>query len=305
MEVLKEEPEMTRKYGFFAVNLPEKGDWLLNNAIRTKYEATVKAVKARHKKLEESYSLSRKVTFATYDTSSDEWTEEVFSAYAAEIFRQDCAHFDELSPQQIAVSCAINWNGGPMPARPDWDGCRPLYDTRFVTTAEWELLRNIGIGGSESSVVQGTNEYCTLRGLYLRKKGVPVNEGEKSSALERGHIIEPRIYDWFCTLKGYERVPEFRMMQAWNGDNPDDPCRFVTANFDGIWHDPKTDDYGLFEAKTAAASHHADWAGDRIPMSYMSQVYQYLGILGDRRIKCAYINAFFFVNEFETGATRS
>lgn len=276
-------------YPFFAVNLERRGYWIKNPDVKERYEAMVETVYDRHQKLTEAFEIATSVP-SRYPMEQ----EEAFSEYAAELFKRNPEYFDELTAKEIAAAVVSNYDGRILEERIDWVGARPLYDTRFVKTKDWELLRNVGIGGSETPTVQGVNPYECERGLHHRKIGTPMAD-ELGAALDRGHKIEPDIYDWICELKGFIKVPEFRMMQSLEFPN-------CTGNFDGIMRKMGTEDYWLFEAKTASANHHSDWAGKRIPQNYLCQVNHYCGVLADDRIKGKIICCFFFVNEFEEDA---
>lgn len=279
-------------YPFFSCNLKEDAPWVTNPDVRERYAETVKTVKARHEKLADAFALCETGLLPCVSFLLDQ--EEAFSELAAEIFKRNDKFFDMMTAEELATAACSIYDGRICEERVDWAGCRPLYDTRFVTTKDWELLRIVGIGGSESAIIQGCNSHECQRSLYHKKIGTPMTD-EVGAVLERGHIVEPVIYNWLRELKGFTAVPEFRMMQSIDYPN-------CTGNFDGIMRKNGTADYYLFEAKTANAENHLLWAGNRIPANYLTQTTHYCGVIGDPRLKGAFIACFFFVNQFEEDA---
>lgn len=266
---------------FFECNLEESGYWILNSIVRNRYMNTVKIIKMRHEKLNEALEVCECIRPIQA---------EAFSEYAADIFSKNPEYFDKLDATELASAIATLYDGRVLEKRVDWAGCRSLFDTRFASRKDWELLRIIGIGGSETATVQGVNHFECPKGLFHKKIGTPMKD-YGGAVLDRGHIIEPSIYDWVTDVLGYVKVPEYRMMQSIEFPN-------CTANFDGIMRKPGTDEYYLFEAKTTGMTNHAEWAGSLFPANYRCQIDHYAGVLGDDRIKERIICCFFFDNEF-------
>lgn len=280
---------MKRIYEFFEVNLDPTGYWIQDPVLCNRYCAMVVKTRERHEKLTQAFTIAR--TLASHYRITQE---EAFSEFAADIYAKNQDHFDSMTANELAIAVAAIYDGRILEERPDWVGCRPLFDIRFVANKDWELLRIVGIGGSETSTVQGENPYDCQWGLYHKKVGTPM-EDEIGAVLDRGHKIEPDIYDWIAELRGCVKVPEYRMMQSIEFPN-------CTGNFDGIMRKIGTSDYYLFEAKTTSAQNHAKWAGTAFPSNYRCQIQHYCGVLNDPRIKGTVIACFFFVNEFEEDA---
>ena len=85
----------------------------------------------------------------------------------------------------------------------------------------------------------------------------------------------------FANLVGAHVVPETRMFRSKN--HP-----VATANIDGILRMPNGK-LAIFEAKTAVVEKKGEWMGKKIPPNYVTQCHQYMAVLDDPRIECAYI----------------
>lgn len=207
-----------------------------------------------------------------------------FAKIAKVIFDLSNDRFDCMLPSELAMAVDMLYDGADAEERIDWPNAVVLYDTRFVTTKDWEALRHIGIGGSDSSVLMGTSPYQSEEGLWLEKLGFPEfisDREEKQAIFDRGHFLEDQVINTFCRLKGATRIPEFRMFRSKTHPN-------TTANIDGILRMPDGK-LAIFEAKTATRGKEGEWMGAKIPPNYVSQCHQYLAVLNDPRVECAYI----------------
>ena len=96
-----------------------------------------------------------------------------FSRIAKTIFDFSDAKFDSMNPSELAGIIDQLYDGTDAEEREEWPNSEVVFDTAFVTTKDWEALRHIGIGGSDSSVLMGLNPYQTEEGLWYEKLGYP------------------------------------------------------------------------------------------------------------------------------------
>ena len=206
-----------------------------------------------------------------------------FQRIAKVIFNFSNEKFDEMTPAELAEAVDILYDGHDAEERIEWPNAVVAFDTAFVTTKDWEALRHIGIGGSDSSVLMGVNPYQTEEGLWYEKLGYPemVSEEGKQAIFDRGHFLEDKVIETFCRLVGAHRIPESRMFRSKDYPN-------TTANIDGILRMP-SGALAIFEAKTAARGKEGEWMGSKIPPNYVTQCHQYMAVLNDDRIEGTYI----------------
>ena len=206
-----------------------------------------------------------------------------FAGIAKTVFDYSTEKFDAMTAKELASVVEMLYDGNDAEDRIEWPNAVVLFDTRFVTTRDWEALRHIGIGGSDSSVLMGCSPYQSEEGLWYEKLGYPeyVSEEEKQALFDRGHFLEDTVIDTFCRLVGARRIPESRMFR--HRDYPN-----TTANIDGILSMP-SGNLAIFEAKTAARGKEGEWMGNKIPANYVCQCHQYMSVLNDPRIEGTYI----------------
>ena len=206
-----------------------------------------------------------------------------FAGIAKTIFDFSNEKFDDMSANELAAVADMLYDGKDAEERIEWPNAVVLFDTRFVTTQDWEALRHIGIGGSDSSVLMGCNPYQSEEGLWYEKLGYPeyISEEGKQAIFDRGHFLEDTVIDTFCKLVGAKRIPESRMFRHKKYPN-------TTANIDGILSMP-SGNLAIFEAKTAARGKEGEWMGNKIPPNYVCQCHQYMSVLDDPRIEGTYI----------------
>ena len=132
-------------------------------------------------------------------------------------------------------------------------------------------------------MLMGLNPYQTEEGLWYEKLGYPehICDEDKNAIFARGHFIEPVVIRTFANLVGAHVVPETRMFRS--KKHP-----VATANIDGILRMPNGK-LAIFEAKTAVVEKKGEWMGKKIPPNYVTQCHQYMAVLDDPRIECAYI----------------
>lgn len=267
---------------FFEHRIPVTAPFYMSLDIRPKYEAAAEKVTRRMALLDKSLTLSG-------------MRGEEFSAAVKHLFTALDSNgepvLDSMSAESIAAAAALVGNSfAHIPDRMNWANCDTLVDTAFVTTKEWETLRMLGLGGSDSANI--INEgYSTARSVYYDKVGWPGDEEnhkpDKGLAyiFGYGHIVEPLVIDEFCRRSGAERVPESRMFC--HREYP-----FLTANIDQIVRMPDGS-YCVFEAKTTTFFNKNHWLDGGIPRAYIPQCHKYPLILNDDRISGTYIGCIF------------
>ncbi len=243
--------------------------------IYPKLVRTVELIHERTDKLNEALSLCSLNGCTTKGAT--------FAGIAKTVFDFSNDKFDAMKAEDLAVVADMLYDGNDAEDRVEWPNAVVLFDTRFVTTEDWESLRHIGIGGSDSSVLMGCNPYQSEEGLWYEKLGYPeyISEEGKQAIFDRGHFLEDRVINTFCRLVGAKRIPESRMFR--HKDYPN-----TTANIDGILSMP-SGNLAIFEAKTAARGKEGEWMGNKIPPNYVCQCHQYMSVLDDPRIEGTYI----------------
>lgn len=267
---------------YFAHKIPAKAPSYMNLSVRTKYEETAQKVIKRMKLLEDALILS-------------DLRGEVFSAAIKHLFDAKDSNgepaLDSMSANDIAASATLlAASYTHLPNRMEWPNCDTLVDTAFVTTKEWETLRMLGLGGSDSANI--INEgYSTARSVYFDKVGWPGDEENHKPdkglqyIFDFGHRIEPLVIDEFCRRSGAKRVPETRMFC--HRDYP-----FLTANIDQVVQMPDGK-YFVFEAKTTTYFNKTSWVDGAVPRAYVPQCHKYPLVLNDDRICGTYIGCIY------------
>lgn len=134
---------------------------------------------------------------------------------------------------------------------------------------KWLAVRNMGIGGSDASVIMGLNSYKSPYQLWLEKIGEAAPEDLTGNPFVYwGQKNEPNIADWFNeeTGKKVQRLGTLR-----NKEYP-----FMIANVDRT---VIGENAGL-EIKTAGAPQYKKWKGDEIPDAYYCQCLHYMAVTG-------------------------
>jgi len=162
-----------------------------------------------------------------------------------------------------------------------------LVSAENLPHEEWLAYRNLGIGGSDASVVCGINKWKSPIELYMEKLGMlpPSDAGE---AAYWGNRLEGLVREEFTLRTGIEVTPIQLMYQS--EEHP-----FMIANIDGICEHPVYGDV-IFEAKTSSAYRSGEWEGDKIPDEYVLQVMHYMAVTG---FEGAYIAVLLGGNNFK------
>lgn len=255
---------------YFECNLGMYSAEHMDVSIYMPFKATVRAIEARTQKLQQSLEASG------LDGS-------VFAKFAKIIFDASPERFEAMTATELSsVVIALN-DGNPVSERFEWPNTTVLFDTAFVITKEWEMLRHIGIGGSDSSVIAGLSPYRTVQELYHDKCGTPIliPDDGKQAIFERGHILEEKVINTFCKLTGAVRIPETRMFASKKYPH-------CTANIDAIVQFSDGRIY-VFEGKTTHEFNRSAWSNDKVPAYYVTQMRQYPAVLDDDRVVGTYI----------------
>lgn len=257
---------------FFECNLPQTVPAYFHPDIYDRLQSTVDRVYARTGLLNSALQKSG-------------LEPNVFHRLASEVFRISPVKFDMLSSDGLSQAVSLLWDGTAAPKREEWPNAIVLYDTAFVTTGEWELLRKFSAGGSDASVLMGLSPYTTDEALWYDKSGYPerITDSVKQAIFDRGHFLEPKVIEVFCRMTGAELVPETRMFRSKTHEHS-------TANLDAVLRMP-SGKLAIFEAKSAIDCWEkiSGWLGSNVPAYYSTQTYQYMGVMDDERIEGVYI----------------
>ena len=146
-----------------------------------------------------------------------------------------------------------------------------LVTTENISRDEWLAYRNLGLGGSDASVVCGINRWKSPIELYMEKLNMlpPTDAGE---AAYWGSRLEDLVKEEFTMRTGIDVIPVKAILQS-------EAYPFMLANLDGICEHPE---YGevIFEAKTSSIYRNGEWEGDNIPDEYILQIQHYMAVTG-------------------------
>lgn len=145
-----------------------------------------------------------------------------------------------------------------------------MASTEGLSREDWLAYRNLGIGGSDASVICGVNKYKSPFELWMEKTGQLPSE-EAGEAAYWGMRMEPIIIDEFVLRTGIKILPVKKILQSRS-------YPFMLANLDGVCRCP-THGKCVFEAKTASV-YKADAWDDSVPYEYILQVQHYLCVTG-------------------------
>lgn len=260
---------------FFESNLPSTVPYWLDARAAKKFTETIERIKKRMALLECALDITG-------------MKGETFALYAQKLFEMDTGKFDALTAEDIAGFVSMMDTGIEVQDRMHWENAFPIVDTAFLRTEEWEVVRHIGIGGSEAAAVLGISPYQTAAGLYYSKIGTPLSpefELRKNWSFDRGHVLEPFIIETFCSITGAKVIKESRMF----GNRKHPSC---TANIDAIVQFPDGRIF-IFEAKSTIKGNWDAWAAGKIPGHYIPQMRQYPAVLDDDRIAGTFIGCCF------------
>jgi len=222
---------------------------------------------------------------------------ETFQVLASDLFKGEekkygnVQHFDSMSAEDIANYAKAVFVKDEPYVREVFSNTVVLFDTAFATVKEWEFIRHIGIGGSDSAVIEGTSKYGSKLKLYHDKCATPFHmnfDGDKKPIFERGHFLEDNVIQAFCNRTGATRIRDTRMFQSKTHPH-------CIADIDAMLRMPDGE-LRLFEAKTTIPENAGAWANGKVPPYYITQTRHYPAVLNDDRIKGTYIGCLFTVD---------
>lgn len=145
---------------------------------------------------------------------------------------------------------------------------RKLVNTKEISHEEWLELRKRSIGGSDSAICVGMNQYKSLISLYAEKKGLSkVFEGNGATKL--GTYLEDFVAKEYMEITG-NKVRNDNFMYA------DDEYDFITANVDRVIIGQN----GAVECKTMGSFGKYDLDNEDIPAHYYCQCQHYMMVMG-------------------------
>lgn len=145
---------------------------------------------------------------------------------------------------------------------------RKLINTKKISYEEWIELRKKSIGGSDSAICVGMNQYGSLIKLYADKKGLS-NDKVENEAMRLGTDLEEYVAKRYMEETGKKvRVDNF-MYQ-------DDEYDFMTANVDRVI---VGENAGL-ECKTMGSFGKYDLENGEVPAHYYCQCQHYMSVMG-------------------------
>lgn len=270
---------------YFEENLPSEAPEYIDASMRRQVTASLRRVKARMGLLEDALDITG-------------MTGEDFSFYAKKIFDTKVETggveaFDKMTSDQLAQAVLLIQNPAfhAVP-RIEWPNAEVIVDSAFMSNDEWASVgRHLGVGGSDSSIIKGTNHFGgTKYALYHNKRMTPQKQPKdgkdsRQAIFDRGHLLEPKVIQAFCGMTGAVQIPETRMFRSKKFPH-------AIANIDAIVRFPDGRIY-VFEAKTTIAENYDAWADNKVPYTYVYQTMQYPAVLDDDRIAGTYIGCLF------------
>jgi len=151
-------------------------------------------------------------------------------------------------------------------------------DISNVTEAQWHVLRQKGIGGSDVGPILGLSPYRSILEIYNDKISTTPTVTPYTDAMYWGTKLESIIADTFTEKTG---KPYFKPDKMYV--HPAFP--YMIANLDGITIDDRGD-LAILEIKTANEYTRDEWKDDHIPETYYAQVQHYMAVTG---LKTAYV----------------
>lgn len=134
-------------------------------------------------------------------------------------------------------------------------------------SAEWHEFRKNHIGGSDAPIVMGVSPYKTRHELYLEKIGDEPAKNFMTSAMQRGHDLEPIARQMFNEEHFYCCVPCVFESEDYS---------FLSYSSDG--YDP--DNKVLIEIKCGTKAEHEAVKRGEVPNKYYPQLQNALLVTG-------------------------
>lgn len=136
---------------------------------------------------------------------------------------------------------------------------------------KWLLDRKKGIGGSESAILLGLNEYKSPLDVYLDKVDPNIKEDAPTLPMQAGTILEPLVAELYSKETGYKLKNPNRIYKH-------KKYKFLIGTPDRIIID-KEKGNGILEIKTTNGFYKRTWESE-IPPSYYCQLQHYLAVTG-------------------------
>lgn len=133
-------------------------------------------------------------------------------------------------------------------------------------SSEWLALRKKKIGASDSSAILGCNPWKTAKKLWEEKLGI-ADEPLMTSAMQRGHQLEPVAREFFYMRTGKKAIPEVHLHPMYD---------WMLASLDGINHEEEF----VLEIKCGGQKLHDQARIGIIPDYYMCQIQHQLAVTG-------------------------
>lgn len=134
---------------------------------------------------------------------------------------------------------------------------------------KWLEMRNMGIGGSDASIVVGLNKWKSPFSLWLEKTGQSEPEDlSNNEYVYWGKKLEQAVSDRFCELTG-KKVQKRGLLQS-------EEYPFMLASVDRM---VVGENAGL-ECKTANGFAGKQWEDDEVPDAYYIQCQHYMAVTG-------------------------
>jgi len=149
-----------------------------------------------------------------------------------------------------------------------------LINTESMPNDEWLKWRKKGIGGSDASIIMGTNPWRTIVDLYYDKVGIEpvIKEEDNEFAKDYGHTVEPLIAKWFEKTMYDMTVYKDSNMYS----HPLYP--FMLANLDYRIRLADGSE-GILEIKSTTFRNSDEWRDGRLPVYYEQQVRHYMAVM--------------------------
>lgn len=262
---------------YFECNLPDVSPAYIHPTMSAAFTETLQRVKRRMAKLDDALEM----------TGMDG---AVFAKLAKVLFDNFYTKFEDCGAEELAVWVQSCDDGSPVQHRLEWPNATVVVDCAFLTTEEWEMIRHLGIGGSDDASILGTSIYKNAQETYHDKVWSPMlmPADESQAIFDRGHFMEDNVVEAFLRLTDFKRIPETRMFRSKKYPH-------ALADIDAIIQAPDGRLF-VFEVKTTVAENYAAWEDDKIPRSYVPQIRHYPAVLADDRIQGTYIGCIFVVD---------
>ena len=137
---------------------------------------------------------------------------------------------------------------------------------------QWLKDRTTGIGGSDASVILGTNPWKSRIELWTEKTTGIVKEDDNNPNFLWGKLLEPVIANQYQEETGRVVIPYTKQIKS--KEYP-----FMNANVDRFLHDYEDvskNGLGVLEIKTKGAF--INWEDNEIPIYYYAQIQHYLSV---------------------------